>query len=294
MTRNFEGELFDVRNPFSAEASRLRMLESGDVSPAQVCAQILDGSYGKPFILEDSRVRYLHLGIAHVQSIMRIDQPDALDLRYTQKMMGFLIFHPDPRRITLIGLGGGSLAKYCYRHLPLAAMEVVEIDPHVIALRQHFMIPDDDHRFKVICDDGTRHLAASRQVADVLMVDAFDDSGLAEGFGDLAFLESAYEYLADDGVLVMNLAGERARFQALIGHARTQFGDRFRVVSVRGHGNFILYGFKRPRFDPDWNLLRSQAKKLRQRYQLDFPKLVQKLEHVSRNGNGGVARDLAC
>ncbi|HET6720146.1 MAG TPA: fused MFS/spermidine synthase [Rhodocyclaceae bacterium] len=292
MTRNHEGELFDMRNPFSAEASRLRLLESGDVSPAKLCEQILDGSYGKPFILEDGRVRYLHLGIAHVQSIMRIDQPDALDLRYTQKMMGFLIFHPAPRRITLIGLGGGSLAKYCYRHLPLAAIEVVEIDPHVIALRQHFMIPDDDHRFKVICADGTRHLAAARQAADVLLVDAFDDSGLADGFGEFAFLDSVHDFLADDGVLVMNLAGERSRFQALVGHARARFGDRFRVVSVRGRGNFVLYAFKRPAFDPDWNQLRSQARKLRQHYRLDFPKLVQKLEHVSRNG--GVTRELLC
>lgn len=84
-----------------------------------------------------------HLGIAHVQNIMRLDQPDALDLRYTQKMMGFL-----------------------------AELEVVERDPNVIASRLHFMIPDDDHRFKVIRADGTRHLAAARQAADVLTATA--------------------------------------------------------------------------------------------------------------------------
>lgn len=287
-------ELLDVGTSFLADAGRLRLLEPRDVSFSRVYERIVNGSYDKPFILEDAERRFLHLGISHVQSKMRIDHPDALDLRYTQKMMAFLLFLPDPRRLTLIGLGGGSLAKYCYRQLPRAQIEVVEIDPDVIALRRHFLIPDDDQRFKVICDDGTRHLAAARQAADVLLVDAFDDTGLAEGFGSRAFVDSAYDFLAEDGVLVMNLAGERSRYQPLIGHARARFGERLRVVSVRGHGNFILYGFKRRHFDPDWCLLRSQAKQLRQHYQLDFHKVVQKLEYVSRPGNGGVAPDLSC
>ena len=32
-------------------------------------------------------------------------------------MMGFLLFKPQPRSIGMIGLGGGSLAKFCYRYL---------------------------------------------------------------------------------------------------------------------------------------------------------------------------------
>ena len=50
-------------------------------------------------------------------------------------MMGFLLFIPSPARILMVGLGGGSLAKFCFRHLPDAAIDVVEINPHVIALR---------------------------------------------------------------------------------------------------------------------------------------------------------------
>ena len=62
--------------------------------------------------------RFLHFGLDTVQSAMRLDDPDRLSLRYTRKMMAFLLFNRAPERILLLGLGGGSLAKFCYRRLP--------------------------------------------------------------------------------------------------------------------------------------------------------------------------------
>ena len=73
---------------------------------------------------------------------------------YTQLMMGFLLFHAAPRSIGMIGLGGGSLAKFCYRHLPNAVIDVAEICPQIIAIRDEFKIPPDGPRFKVHCQDG--------------------------------------------------------------------------------------------------------------------------------------------
>ena len=49
---------------------------------------------------------------------MSLDEPDALVTAYTRKMMAFLLFNPAPKRIAMVGLGGGSLAKFCYRNLP--------------------------------------------------------------------------------------------------------------------------------------------------------------------------------
>ena len=75
---------------------------------------------------------------AWTQSCMLLDAPDVLALDYTRTLMGFLLFDPRPRSILMVGLGGGSLAKYCHRHLPQADITVVEINPHVIALRERF------------------------------------------------------------------------------------------------------------------------------------------------------------
>ena len=45
-------------------------------------------------------------------------------------MMGFLLFQPAPARIAMIGLGGGSLAKYCALKLPEADFTAIERRPH--------------------------------------------------------------------------------------------------------------------------------------------------------------------
>jgi spermidine synthase len=61
---------------------------------------------------EAAGLRHLHVGGSAIQSAMRLDAPDDLALAYTRAMMAGLLFQPEPRDVTLIGLGGGSLAKY--------------------------------------------------------------------------------------------------------------------------------------------------------------------------------------
>ena len=87
------------------------------------------------YISEKFGVRSLHIGSDTVQSAMRISAPNDLELSYTRSMMGFLLFNEKPQTVLMIGLGGGSLAKFCHRHLPRTRLTVVEVDPDVIALR---------------------------------------------------------------------------------------------------------------------------------------------------------------
>src|SRR5690349_7442320 len=81
-----------------------------------------------------------------VQSEMRLARPDDLVLAYARAMMCFALFVPRPRHILMVGLGGGSLAKFCYRHFPYARITVVELRADVIALRGQFRVPPDDQR----------------------------------------------------------------------------------------------------------------------------------------------------
>jgi len=60
---------------------------------------------------------------------MRLSAPDTLELHYTRTMMSFLLFSPQPRRALMIGLGGGSIAKFMRRFMPDTQLTVVEIRP---------------------------------------------------------------------------------------------------------------------------------------------------------------------
>src|SRR5918992_4269746 len=99
---------------------------------------------GKPSIAvsEARGLRTLHVGGEAIQSSMRIDDPYALALDYTRCMMAFLLFHPEPRVVLMIGLGGGSLAKFFYKRLKRTHVRVVELDARIVSTaRAHFALP---------------------------------------------------------------------------------------------------------------------------------------------------------
>lgn len=64
-------------------------------------------------VVDNGDSRSLHFGTYPRQSSMRLSDPAHLALSYTQSMMGCLLLNPIPRRVLVIGLGGGSLVKFC-------------------------------------------------------------------------------------------------------------------------------------------------------------------------------------
>src|ERR1700761_3056754 len=126
-----------------------------------------------PFISDHSGVLTLHFGSNYIQSQMLADDPDFLALAYTRAMMAFEMFLPNPRHIAIIGLGGGSVAKWCHRHHPDAKITAVEINPRVIAMRDTFHIPRDDKRFRILCEDAAAFVGRTHLRFDALLVDCF-------------------------------------------------------------------------------------------------------------------------
>ena len=151
-------QLLEIPTPFRLQNSRVLLLEPAGSCAPDLGKRLLEGTYDKPFILDQGALRFLQFDLERVQSLMRRDDPDALCLRYTRKMMTFLLFNPQPRRILIVGLGGGSLAKFCYRCLPSATITAVEIDPDVMALREEFRVRPDDARFRVLQCDGVEYI----------------------------------------------------------------------------------------------------------------------------------------
>lgn len=275
---------FEMPSPFETETGTVLMLEPPWARPGELRAQLLDESYPRPFVIDDGERRYLYFDVRLMQSAMRIRAPNDLDLRYTQKMMSFLLFNPRPKRIVLIGLGGGSLVKFCHHRLPSAEITAIELDPDVIALRDLFLVPPDGPRLQIIAGDGAEYLEQAGQGMDVLLVDAFDKTGFAPSLANRAFFEAAAARLAGNGVLVINLAGERESYVGLVGEAMHVFDDQVIVFSVPEDGNHILLAFKDRYFEPRWRWLHNHAKELRAKYGLDFPAFVQKIERSAKLG----------
>ncbi|HST45052.1 MAG TPA: transferase [Luteimonas sp.] len=176
------------------------------------------------------------------QSRMRTAEPDALLIDYTRSMLGCLLFRPEPVRIGIIGMGGGSQVKFCHRYLPGTRLEVAENHPGVIALRHAFGIPDDDARLQVVLDDGARFLRARPGRYDLLLVDGYDDAGIPEALSTQAYYDACRAALVEGGAMASNL--HCADSEAHVARLRRSFGHaRVRVIGEARMKNQVAFAW---------------------------------------------------
>ncbi|MEO8121153.1 MAG: fused MFS/spermidine synthase, partial [Rhodoferax sp.] len=163
---------------------------------------------------------------------------------YTKTMMAFLLAKPHPAHILMIGLGGGSLAKFCYQNFPQTRITVVEINPHVIAMRQQFLIPDDDERLQVVCADGADFVRDAPTGFDVILVDGFDARGLSVQLCTPAFYRNCCRIMTPSSVLVVNLDNDNPAHPVFIDRIKQAFEGNFVEINVLDRNNSITFANK--------------------------------------------------
>lgn len=199
----------------------------------------------KPFVYETLDSRAMHFTICEIQSRMKVQHPHALDLAYTRTMMAFLLFVPRPETLAMIGLGGGSMVKFCHRQLPDMRLEVVEINPHVIALREQFQVPPDDARLRVRRGDGADFVRNTQDRLDVLLVDGFDHEGQPPALCSQAFYDDCRTALREDGLLVVNLHTAHPEFQRHVARLERAFDGEVLLVGDKECSNTVAFAGRR-------------------------------------------------
>jgi spermidine synthase len=232
-------------------------------------------------VSDERGVRSLHVGGEAIQSSMKIRDPFALALDYTRCMMAFLLFHPEPREALMIGLGGGSLAKFFHRRLRPARVRVVELDSRIVqTARAHFALPPDDERLKVEIGDGAEALAP--ECCDVLVIDAYHDEAHVPDLATAAFYDAAFLALEPRGVLVVNFMDDDPRFQQYLQGLGGAFGGAVFTLRALYDPNIIAFGLKGIAASLDWPELRLRAAKLESRLGLPFVKYATRLRPMKR------------
>jgi spermidine synthase len=224
----------------------------------------------KPYLSELNGILSLQFDEWSIQSEMSIDDTDELVIPYTRVMMSFLLIEPSPKHVAMIGLGGGSVAKYCYRYLPDAQVTAVEISADVIALRNEFAIPKDDARFSVLLADGALWVAETDSRPDVLIVDGFDADGLPAQLCSQAFYDDCYTALADNGILVVNIWKGYPRYDEYLSRLNNSFDGNKVIMDVGDDLNHIVLAVKNGAFPPSAASIRYHANLLTQSHALNF------------------------
>jgi spermidine synthase len=161
------------------------------------------------------------------QSCIELQNPHRFALNYTRMMMaGTLFAGTPPRRVLIVGLGGGSIPTALREILPEAQIDVVEIDPAVTRVAKRFFGFKDGPKMKVIEMDGRMYVKRALRdelTYDAILLDAFDHEYIPEHLLTREFLAEVKSLLSREGVLVANTFSS----SRLYDHESTTYVDVF-------------------------------------------------------------------
>lgn len=234
-------------------------------------------------VIDQDGIRSLYFGTRARQSSMRLTDPAGLVLEYTQGMLAALLFQPQPHRILMIGLGGGSLARFLLRHLPNAQIDCSEPRAGVIDLaRRYFQLPDTP-QLAVHISDGAEFLRhAPEGHYDLILVDAFDSEGVHPSVCSRQFHADCRRALRAAGVLSINLwITPGTGSQNVLKNMELGFAKPVLRLPVEQRANLIALAPVRNIGRRELKQLREPARELAVRLGLDFPGQLRRLERAN-------------
>jgi spermidine synthase len=153
------------------DAVRARLLARADGRLAHI-----ETEYNDVFITKRGHQLVMSFQIKgwdYTESVSNLLDPDDLPLRYAQVMTIATIYPEVPRRILMLGLGGGSISTYLGRFMPEAAVTTVEIDPGVITAAKTYFGLRESERMRYRAGDGRVFLNRDSERYDLILVDAY-------------------------------------------------------------------------------------------------------------------------
>jgi len=211
------------------------------------------------------------------QSVVKPGDPDHLELPYARSMMAGLAVRPDPRRVLIVGLGGGTIPNFLRKHYPQATIDVVDIDPEVVRVAERFFGLRRDEHLRAFVADGRRFVEQVRQPYDMIFLDAYSADSVPYHLTTREFLLSVRRAVEPRQGVVLGNIWSRASNSLYDSMVRTydEVFDAVRIVDVRGAGNKIIIALPRAAA-PERDELAARARELsrRQRFRFNLGELI--------------------
>ena len=181
------------------------------------------------------------------QSIAKPGDPTYLGFAYTRvAFAGLALADPDPRRIMIVGLGGGTMPMFLRHYYPHATIDVVDIDPDVVHVAREFFGFREDAAMRAHVGDGRQFVEAVREPYDIIFLDAFGTRNVPPHLTTIEFMRAVRRAVKPDGVVVGNIWGRPVNplYDSMVRTYQEVFDDLY-VLDVPGTSNRILLALPR-------------------------------------------------
>ncbi len=206
-------------------------------------------------------------GSKYTESVVNLRDPDDLPVAYTRSMTTALAYPAEPRRVLMVGLGGGSISTYLARAMPQLEIDTVEIDPGVIDAAKRYFGLRETRRVRFFANDGRVFIRRSPQKYDIILLDAFQGTSVPFHLLTREFYALLKERLTPTGVAAFNVHEGTKLYLSTIKTLGSVFADVHLYPS--GEGEVIVVGSAQPA--PDAGTLARQAAALQARHHFRYP-----------------------
>jgi len=202
--------------------------------------------YRNILVEDDGDLRCLKFNVKSTksqQSCLYKSQPQKLVFNYTKLLMSGLLLNPEPKRILIIGLGGGTMSNTLAQLFPNSHIDNIEIDDAVINVARRYFGFSENELVKTYNQDGRifiKRALLKKQTYDWIILDAFNGDYIPEHLLTKEFLQETKHLLSENGILTANTfslselyAHESATYKAV-------FGDFYQVKNSVNSNRVIL------------------------------------------------------
>ncbi|APW63486.1 spermidine synthase [Paludisphaera borealis] len=180
-----------------------------------------------------------------VESRVDLARLNDLLVEYTRYMFLSYVFRPNPEKVLIVGLGGGSMVHFLQQHDPKVKVDVVEIDPTIVSIADRYFGVRTGRNVNINVTDGLDYLTHADAKYDVIYMDAFlrpsggtDKVGVPLHLKTLKFYSEVQKRLNPDGVVVFNL-NPHLSVQEDIRTIKEAFANTY-VFRLTGYDGFVV------------------------------------------------------
>ena len=177
------------------------------------------------------------------QSCLYKSQPQQLVFNYTKQLLTALLVNPQPARILIIGLGGGTMSNTLHQLFPHSYIDNVEIDESVIKVARQYFGFLENSQIKTYSQDGrvfVKRALLKKQAYDWIILDAFNGDYIPEHLMTAEFLEEINTLLSPEGILTANTFSSSKLYGYESATYKKIFGDFYQVTNANNNNRIIL------------------------------------------------------
>jgi spermidine synthase len=206
-------------------------------------------------------------GWEYTETVINLREVDDLPVRYTRVMTVAAAYVTEPKKVLMIGLGGGAISTYIGHFMPEVSIDTVEIDPAVIAAAKKYFGLRETPRVRYFAGDGRVMLKRSTEKYDIIFVDAFRGGYVPFHLLTSEFYNLLKDRLAPGGAVAFNVHDGTRLYTSTLRTLTAVFPSVHLYPSGEGEVTAVVTATPAP----DGEALASRASAAQERYNFRFP-----------------------